>query len=135
MSLNEALQHRLPGQVIFDYALNPVDWVGELIETVRRSELVLVLMGPRWLDALSERIAAGTAFSDAVHIELLAALRYDVPLIAVLVEDSSLPTPSSLPAELSPLADVTSVRLRHSDWETDLDTLVEEIERNRVSAS
>lgn len=131
--LCRALEERLRGQVFFDFLFDPVDWVGDLIETVRGSRVVLVLIGTKWIDLLAERRASGRTFSDPVHIELLAALRHDVPLLAVLIGDVSLPTPSSLPPELSALAQVPSVRMRDSYWQRDVETLVEAIERHRVA--
>lgn len=96
LRLYHALEGRLVESEFFDFLVDPVDWVGELIETVRHSALVVALIGAQWLDMLTERSSSGETFSDAVHIELLAALRYDVPLLAVLVNDAALPTPSEL---------------------------------------
>jgi hypothetical protein len=132
--LYQDLKRRLRGDVIFDFLFDPVDWVGELIETVRRSALVLVLIGPKWLDILDERRAHGETFGDAVHIELLAAFEQKVPVVAVLVEGASLPTPTSLPPELLPLVDVLSVPLRSSCWQQDLDAIVDAIERYGLAA-
>ena len=131
--LYKDLRLRPGDEVIFDFLFDPVDWVGQLIETVRRSALILVLIGPKWLEILTERSAHGETFSDAVHIELLAAFQHRVPLLAVLVEGASPPTPSSLPPEVSQLADMPSVRLRASSWQQDLDGIVEAIERYRLA--
>jgi hypothetical protein len=131
MRLYDALRIQRPGEVVFDYLYDPVDWVGALIEKGRGSALVLVLMGTKWLDTLMERHTSGGSFADPVHIELLAALRHRVPLLAVLVDGASLPPASSLPPELSALADIPSVRLRSSSWRQDFDSLVEAIERYR----
>jgi hypothetical protein len=100
---------------------------------VRRSTLVLVLIGARWLEILVERRAAGQAFSDSVHIELLAAIRYEVPLLGVLVQHASMPKSSSLPTELSPLATIPSVCLRATSWRKDVHALREAIERHRAA--
>ena len=132
-ALYDELEGRFRAAVLFDFLFDPADWVGELIETVRRSALVVALIGTKWLDTLTERRTSGETFSDAVHIELLAALRHEVPVLAVLVDDASLPTPSELPPELSPLADTSSVRLRDASWRQDLDAVVEAIERYRLA--
>jgi hypothetical protein len=132
--LYKALSGRLSCELIFDFLFDPVAWVGELIDTVRRSAVVLVLIGPKWLDILSERRARGESFSDAVHVELLAAFQHKVPLLVVLVEDTSAPTPASLPPELLPLIAAPSVRVRSSCWQPDLDAIVEAIERSRSAA-
>jgi hypothetical protein len=132
--LYEALRIQTPHEPLppgFDYLVDPVDWVGELIEKGRGSTIVLVLIGPKWLDILTERNTSDGGFSDPVHIELLAALRHRVPLLAVLVDGASLPTASSLPLALSQLADIPSVPFRHSSWQEDFDSLVEAIERYR----
>jgi hypothetical protein len=134
LRLYEALSDRLSGELIFDFYFDPVAWVGELIDTVRRSALVLVLIGPKWLDVLTERRAHGESFSDAVHVELLAAFKHKVPLLVVLVEGTSAPAPTSLPPDLWQLVDAPTVRVRGSCWQPDLDAIVEAIERYRSVA-
>jgi TIR domain len=126
-ALTERLRDR--DQVLFDFLDDPVDWVGELIETVRRSRIVLVLIGAVWTESMAER----RSFSDPVHIELEAALRHEIPLLAVLMEAASLPKPASLPPGLSVIAQIPSVRLRASYWQRDLDALVEAIERHGLA--
>jgi hypothetical protein len=113
----------------FDYDYSPVGSMRALSEVVRSSTLVLVVIGPDWSRILNERFAHGGGSSDAVSLELQAALRYDVPLLAVLVGGASSPEHGSLPAPLGPLADIPRARLRDAHWESDLDALVHQIER------
>jgi hypothetical protein len=134
VSLYHALTDRLNQTVMFDFLFDPVDWVGELIETVRRSALVLVLIGPKWLDILSERRESGETFSDAVHIELRAATHHAIPLLAVLVDGATLPAPSSLPQDLIHLADMPSVAVRTSSWQQDVAQLVQAIQQHRLAS-
>jgi len=130
-ALSDSLSRRLPGGVFFDFAINPADWVGELIEIVRKSALLLLLIGPKWLDVLAERRDRGDVFSDFVYVELRAAFENRVPLLIVLVDDTLPPAPSLLPPELSQLVDVPSVPLRTAYWEQDVAGIIDSIGRHR----
>jgi hypothetical protein len=76
-------------------------------ETVRgqltSADVVLALIGPRWLDELRSRLS--TSADDVLRFELATALAMGKRVIPVLVEGAMVPAGRDLPADIAPLAD------------------------------
>ena len=74
-------------------------------EGVTKCGVLLVVMGPEWLNAKDER---GTRRlddpADFVRIETSAALKRDIPVIPVLVRAAKMPSAEHLPDDLKELA-------------------------------
>ena len=74
------------------------DFTAEIADAIARSDAVLIVIGPSWLDA---REASGARRlndpDDFVRTEVRAALDADVRLIPVLVGGASMPGESDLP--------------------------------------
>jgi flagellar biosynthesis GTPase FlhF len=86
---------------------------------------LLALIGKRWLtatDAQGRRRLDDP--DDFVRMETAAALRRDIPVIPVLVQDASMVRPEDLPDELKNLAFRNSVVLSHARWDSDVELLV-----------
>jgi len=92
-----------------------------LIREVRRSDALLVIIGPKWLRELQEREGLSTKNKDYVKLEITTALQKleittalqnRVRIIPVLVDDTLMPDPSELPDELKDLTFWHSVRIR-----------------------
>lgn len=84
-------------------------------------DAVVALIGPTW----SGRINAS---SDFVRMEIAHALQSDTPVIPVLIEDTPLPTPDSLPDDLKPMLDRQTVRVRRDpDFHRDAARVMEGI--------
>ena len=87
------------------------DFDDSIRDALRLATVVLIVIGPRWLDA---RSADGTRRiddpDDYVRREIEVALSSDATVIPLLVEDATLPAPASLPESIRALA-------RHNDWE------------------
>jgi len=102
------------------------DFRKHIAESVGRCDAVLAIVGPRWLDALTDD---GTRRidqqGDFVRLELEAALERDIPVIPVLVLGAQPLTPSDVPDSLRELAfrQATSVR-RDPDFHPDMDRLL-----------
>jgi cellulose biosynthesis protein BcsQ len=130
--LYDALSSRFgPERVFTDVAtLSPgVDFV-ELVESrVRRSSVVLVLVGPRWLSATD---ASGRRRiddpEDFLRGEVAAALEGGGRVIPVLVEGATMPARSELPPELEGLARRQALELNPERLAYDLQRLITAIE-------
>jgi hypothetical protein len=69
-------------------------------DTLRATDVLLVIIGPRWL---GERPAGGARIgevNDPVRLELEAALRYGRLIIPVLADGATMPPPDALPESL-----------------------------------
>lgn len=98
-------------------------------EQVSGCGVLLVVIGRNWLDAKDEsgqrRLDTAT---DAVRLEVAAALRRDIPVIPVLVANARMPGSEKLPADLGDLAYRNAVELTHPRWSSDVQLLIEALE-------
>ena len=101
------------------------DFVDRILASVVRSEVLLAIIGPRWLDFLGAADGEG----DWVRRELHAAFSHDVRVIPVLIDDAQLPKQTQLPDDIAALSRCQSLRLRHYAYENDLARLVAELRR------
>jgi TonB family protein len=95
-------------------------------EGVTKCGVLLVMIGPEWLDAKDER--GGRRLqdpSDFVRIETASALKRDIPVVPVLVRGAKMPPPEQLPEELKELAYRNCIELTHARWKSDIGLLVE----------
>jgi hypothetical protein len=104
--------------------------VGEdFVETIRRgveaSTVLLVIVGPRWLAAVD---AAGRRRLDDPHdfvrLEIELAVRADVAVVPVLVEDATMPEAADLPPTLAEFARCQAAELSETRWRYDADRLI-----------
>jgi hypothetical protein len=104
------------------------DFPSVLVEAVKSSEVVLALVGPRWLEA---RNAAGQLRledpEDFVRQEILLALQCDKRVIPVLVDGARMPAADQLPAALRPLATRNAMELSNSRWDEDVARLADHV--------
>ncbi|GAA2453912.1 toll/interleukin-1 receptor domain-containing protein [Streptomyces macrosporus] len=88
----------------------------ELLRNVRRSSLLLAVMGPEWT-----RFPELHDGDDWVRKEILEALEWGIPVVPVLVgRDTKRLAQADLPAELARLADLQSLRLDARNAPADL---------------
>lgn len=124
MALYQRLEREFGQSRLFmdvEGAIAPGDTFADILrEQVSRADIVLVMIGPRWLDLLAAR--SGDA-KDFVLIEIEAALDQGKRVVPVLVGGARLPTESALPPQLRPLAARNAVELRPTRFRADCDAL------------
>ena len=90
---------------------------------LRRADVVVAVIGPRWL-AVDER---GQRLVDRdwdwVRWEITTAVEFGIPIVPVLVDDTPLPDATELPGRMSELTRFQVARVRHTDQGPDLDRL------------
>lgn len=112
------------------------DFVRAVFETLRRCEVLLAIIGPRWSDTHGAQHGHGLGRdADWVHREIAEAFAAGVRVIPVLTEDAEMPAEESLPPEISALARCQCLRLRHYSIDSDLARLVDELRRTAPSLS
>lgn len=80
-----------------------VDFRVYLEQTINGCDIVLALIGDRWLELDLEGIPRISDPKDFVRIELETAIERSTPIIPVLVGDSALPSSDQLPPSLESL--------------------------------
>ena len=125
--------------VVFDVDVIPkgVDFVEFLNQQVRECDVLLAVIGDRWLDVRgkdgSRRLDDP---NDFVRIEIQAALTRNIPVIPVLVEKASMPAAGQLPNALIPLSRCNAAEVRAGrDFQTHLKRLVRDVETSLQFAS
>jgi hypothetical protein len=113
------------------YAEPGPGYARELAALVARGDVVLAVIGPRWLERLAMR--AGDP-EDFVQIEIEAALYQHRPAIPVLVGGATLPRAEELPEAIRGLVRRGSVSLRPGEFEADCDSLVNALKQAFAAA-
>ncbi|MDR4467754.1 MAG: toll/interleukin-1 receptor domain-containing protein [Nitrospira sp.] len=97
-----------------------------------RCNVVLVVIGPRWLTIADEQNRPRLTLPDDVHRQEIAlALRHpDVTVIPVLVDEAEMPRAEQLPDDVDGLAGQQAYKIGDTKarWKADLDVLIKAIE-------
>jgi SIR2-like protein/TIR domain-containing protein len=127
----DALKQRLGGeQVFFDTQdLHAgFDWHAAIAARVGQAEVVVAVIGPRWLSLADERgrrTVLAPEEEDVLRLEIETALRGAGRVIPVLVDGATMPSREALPRPFKPMARLQAVPLRHDSWEGDLSILID----------
>jgi hypothetical protein len=97
------------------------DFVAVLNTQVVATDVLLVVIGPRWSELLTAR---ANDHDDFVAIEIKAALENNKRVIPVLVGGADMPRADSLPESIRPLARRNAVGLRPERFKADCQGLI-----------
>jgi CHASE2 domain-containing sensor protein len=107
-------------------------WPDRLAQATRWCSVMLVLIGPTWLEGARGRRRIDDP-ADWVRLEIEAVLqRQDAILIPILLNGAHSPTAAELPESIKALAERQAFALAGEDLHTEVDALVASIERNRL---
>ena len=98
----------------------------ELEKALKQCDVFLAIIGPRWMELLSERRASGER--DYVREEITAALKRGAIVIPVLVDGAPIPQANALPEELRELALYQALSVSHAHYGRDVFDLIKGIE-------
>lgn len=101
------------------------DFRAALHDAVDRCEVVMVVIGPRWLTATTGGVRRLDDPGDFVRIEIAHALDRKLPVVPVLVGGAAMPAERDLPPTLSALAFRQALVVRPDpDFHRDVDRLI-----------
>jgi TIR domain len=103
------------------------DFVKAIEEQVATCAVVIVMIGRNWLKATGRRRRLDDP-ADMVRAEIASALRQEIPVIPVLVQDAAMPAEKSLPEDVRQLARRTGIALRHDLWREGVERLLKELD-------
>src|SRR6185312_6039062 len=107
-----------------------MDFAEAIEDAVGACDVLLVLIGPHWVDAIDENGRRRLADpDDFVALEITAALRRQIRVVPVLVDGVSQLRRRELPETLATLARRQSVRLDHTSFAAGVAALVIALER------
>jgi hypothetical protein len=137
--LADALKRRFGAESVFfdtkDLGVGEA-WRGGITERVSSADVVLVLVGPRWVaiaDERGRRMVLDPEEEDVLRLEIETALRGDPLVVPVLVDDAEMPAREMLPRPFKPVPGLQAATLRHASWEQDVEALMASLEE-RVAA-
>ena len=128
--LCEALRARFGAdRVFFDTSDIPYgdDFVRLVRERIAASDVVLVVIGPHWLDARNERGRRLEQADDPVRLELLTALEHAKRIVPLRVEGATAPAANALPTDLRALAVLNMPEIHGASFDIDLNELVRQL--------
>lgn len=133
-ALRTYLEPKLPGCELFmdvDGGISPgSNFVRALDERIASADILLCLIGSRWIDIADERGARRLeGADDFVRVELASALKRDITVIPVLIDDTRMPSEAELPESIRMLAYKQGVRLRHERFNSDADGIAKAIKQ------
>jgi hypothetical protein len=105
------------------------DFRQTLIESLKSCDVLLALIGPNWLDvtdASGKRRLENPA--DYVRQEIAMALKRNIPVTPVLLQQAQMPPQDRLPDDLKDLAFRNGFDLRHNHWRSDVRELMQRLE-------
>jgi len=104
------------------------DFPTKLAEFVEQSDVLLAIIGPRWLTAQDELGRRLDNPLDWVRIEIASALEQNKRVVPVLVSDAQMPSAEDLPENLKPLRYKHAVRISADTVGRDLQALAKSLE-------
>ncbi|MBR0735410.1 toll/interleukin-1 receptor domain-containing protein [Bradyrhizobium liaoningense] len=107
-----------------------VDFVKQLTEEIESCDVLLALIGPRWIDirdrADNRRLDNPLDF---VRVEIRTALQRQIPVVPILLDGAAIPDADLLPEDIRPLAFRQSLVLRNDSFHADAVRLLREIDQ------
>jgi hypothetical protein len=101
------------------------DFPAVLRQAVQSSDVLLTLIGPRWLDATNARRLEDPR--DFVRQEIALGLVSGARVMPVLVDGARMPTAEQLPPDLRALATRNALELGNSHWDEDVARLTDHV--------
>jgi hypothetical protein len=111
------------------------DFVHVIEEQVNVCEIMLVLIGSKWLTATDEsgRLRLQDP-QDFVRIEIDSAIRLGKQIVPVLLHKTQMPRADALPEPLKPLARLHAVRLTQERFKSDAQVLIKVLQGPPIEA-
>jgi hypothetical protein len=127
-ALREGLEASLGKSRVFvdiDSIPPGVDFRETASEAIAKSDVVLVLIGPNWMQPRpgSQRSPMHEN-TDPVRNELLAALELGRPIVPVLLGGAAMPKADQLPTDIAKFADINAFEITDRHYATDFDRLI-----------
>ena len=108
-----------------------MDFRSKIRETIDKSDLLIAVVGPRWLDARNQHGERRLdQAEDFVRLEIESAMAKGMPVIPVLVENANMPSAGELPDSMAQFAYRNALPiLQEPYFHAGMDMLIEQIER------
>lgn len=94
-------------------------------KTIGECKVLIAIIGKSWLSAVNEKdVRRLDEELDYVRLEIAAALKRDIRVIPVLVDEAAMPQTDDLPEPLKPLATRQARLISHQHFDRDVNQLI-----------
>lgn len=120
-------QHFYEDQIFMDIdKIEPgVDFTKVISNSLESCDVMLVIIGPNWIGRNSDGSTRISKTNDWVRLEVASALKRDIRVVPVLVDNAALPEADDLPEDLHPLLTRQTFEVSNKRWKYDTGQLVE----------
>jgi hypothetical protein len=80
------------------------DFRSQIRETLQRTDVLIAVIGPKWLGANADGTSRMQQKADPVRVEIETALERKIPILPVLVDGAKMPESTELPTEFGSFA-------------------------------
>lgn len=128
--LYDRLNLRFPGRVFMDVAGIGLGtrWAEVIEATLASCDVVLLLIGRRWLDRDADGRRRIDDPDDPLRAEMRTALKLQRTIVPVLVGGAALPDREALPADIAAAVDWQALRVDDDDFDHDAQRLTRALE-------
>jgi hypothetical protein len=106
------------------------DFAAQIRAKIHSCDAMIAVIGKNWLSARNPEGGPRLMdLNDLVRLELAAAFQREILVIPVLVGGATMPWPQDLRGELRALAGKNAVTLQDHDFQRDVDTVLQELEK------
>lgn len=105
------------------------DFVQILEARLATCEVLVAVIGRQWVDFFNKTERSAIGPTDWVLVEIATALKQQIPIVPVLVDDANFPAEKDLPEALAGFARLQAGRMRDDQWDHDLARLVKILRR------
>ncbi len=103
------------------------DFLNRISAELAKSDAVLVLMGPNWLEHNPDGRPRIWNEDDHVRAEIRLALGREGIVLPVLVDGTTMTTPSGLPEDVRSITAKNALPLRHESFDADVDRIMRRV--------
>jgi hypothetical protein len=128
----DRLRHHFSAEDLFidvDTVQPGVDFIVAIETAVRSCDVLIAIIGTRWLDVTDRHGRRIDNPDDLVRTEVLTALKSGIRVIPVLVNGANMPHSQDLPEPLRPLTRRAAVEVGHTRFDADMDFLVKALKK------
>ena len=128
--LYDRLNLRFPGRVFMDVAAIGLGtrWAEVIEQTLSSCEVVLLLIGRRWLERLPDGTRRIDDPDDPLRAEVTTALKLHRRIVPVLVGGAAMPNGDDLPPDVAPVTAWQALQVADDDFDHDAQRLIRAIE-------
>jgi hypothetical protein len=103
------------------------DFVLHLRQVLVKSNVVLVMIGEKWLDATNDKGRRLDDPEDFVRLEISFALQNNIRVLPVLLRNAQMPPKDKLPPDLQALSTRNAIRIHDDQFEASMEQLIGDI--------